>query len=207
MIPTSPVLVKVGGSLLALPDLIERLHFVLRLLSGQKALIIIGGGAAADEIRRLDECCGFAPQRAHWAAIDAMTYNSKLLSRVVGSVPMVSNRDEAQTAWKSQTAVMLDSSTFLREDQGKFSHQLPELWDVTSDSIAASVALEWPCDRILFCKSCHPVSHQLEDVCTAGQLDAYMPRLLPALRVADVQVDWLNLCADEYAIQPLQGED
>ncbi len=206
MISTPPVLVKVGGSLVTLPDLAERIHSVLRLLSGRKVLFIIGGGAAADEIRRLDARCDFAQGRAHWDAIDAMTLNSKLLSRVLGFVPVVCDKQEALTAWQRHSAVTLDCSAFLRDNQGHFSRQLPHSWDVTSDSIAMSVALDWPCDQVLFCKSCPPVSRQLADVCNAGQLDAYMPMLLPAIRKANVQVDWLNLKADEYAIQSLQGE-
>ena len=206
MIPTSPVLVKVGGSLVALPDLAERILSLLKLLNGRKLLFIIGGGAAADEIRRLDECCGLLPGRAHWDAIHAMTFNSKLLSRVLEFLPVVSNKHQAVMAWQDHSAIMLDSRTFLREAYGGFSRRLPESWDVTSDSIAVSVALDWPCDQVLFCKSCPPVSLQLADVCNAGQLDAYMPKLLPAIQEANVQLNWLNLRADADVILSLQGE-
>ncbi len=206
MIPASPVLVKIGGSLVSLPDLAVRINSLLQLFNGRKVLFIIGGGAAADEIRRLDECCDLAQGRAHWDAIDAMTFNSILLSRVLGFVPVVRSRDEAVTAWKSQSADILNSRAFLREDHGNVSRRSPESWDVTSDSIAVTVALDWPCEEVLFCKACPPVSLQLADICNAGQLDAYMPKLLPALAEANVQVNWLDLSADEYAIQSLQCE-
>ena len=206
MIPTSPVLVKVGGSLVTLPDLAERIHAVLGLLSGRKVLFIIGGGAAADEIRRLDELSDLAAGRAHWDAIDAMTVNSQLLSRVLGFVPMVCHKRAALSAWQSVSAVILDCSFLLRQGEGAFSGRLPESWDVTSDSIAASVALDWQFGQLLFCKSCPAISRHLAQVCSAGQLDAYMPKLLPALAEASIQVNWLDLCANNYSIQPLQGE-
>ena len=58
MILSSPVVAKIGGSLLALSgDLAQRIHAVLRLLRGSKVLIIVVGGGVA-----------------------AMTFNSKLLS-------------------------------------------------------------------------------------------------------------------------------
>lgn len=206
MIPPSPVMIKVGGSLLALPDLSHRMHRLMQLFGDAKTLFIIGGGTAADEIRRLDERGKIAPVNAHWDAIAAMTYNSKLLSRVFGFLPVVASKHEAQTGWKSHAAVILDCFAYLRCGEGTFCRQLPESWDVTSDSIAASVTLDWPGQQILFCKSCESVSLRLLDICDSGQLDAYMPRLLPALQNSDVQMNWLNLCADDFSIRSLQGE-
>jgi aspartokinase-like uncharacterized kinase len=203
MIPTSPVVVKVGGSLLTLPDLGERLESVLENLSGRNLLFVIGGGAAADEIRRLDQRFHISAARAHWDAIAAMTFNSRLVSRLLGFVPLVSNKHEAVVAWQSHSALILDSGVFLREGHGDFSRRLPELWDVTSDSIAVSVALDWPCEQVLFCKSCPPVSLQVSEICNAGQLDEYVPKLLPAIREARIQVSWLDLCANDYSIQLL----
>lgn len=206
MNPLSPVVVKVGGSLLARPDLAEQLQSIVQSFSGRKVLLIVGGGAAADEIRRLDELCDFAPGRAHWDAINAMTFNSRLLSRVLGFVPLVCNKQEALSAWQRHSAVILDCCVFLREVLGEFSQLLPESWDVTSDSIAVSVALDWQLDEILFCKSCPPISQRLADVCDAGQLDAYMSKLLQPLQEADVHAGWLDLCTDDYSIQQLHGE-
>ena len=202
--PLSTVVIKIGGSLLALPDLGERLNAVLQSLNGQKALVIIGGGAAADEIRRLDDFCELTPKRAHWDAIAAMTSNSQLIARVLGSLPVVPDRIEAALHWKTYAAVMLDTSVFLREKHATFSQLLPESWDVTSDSIAGSVALDWPCDQVLFCKSCNPVSLVIDEVCIAGQFDAWITSLRPALQDAQVPLRWLNLQTDGSQIQPLR---
>ena len=204
MIPTSPVVIKIGGSLLTLAGLAERLHSLLNSMSSTKVLFIIGGGAAADEVRRLDERFHFAPARAHWDAISAMTSNSKLISRILGSVPLVSDWDQAETAWQRHPAAILDASVFLRDKRAIFSQQLPESWIVTSDSIAACVALDWPCDQVIFCKSCDPVSPFIDEVCQAGQLDAYIPSLRSSLQDSQMQLNWLNLQVDKPSIRPLR---
>ena len=146
MNPKSPAVIKLGGSLLTLPDLTARLQGVVNSLSPQKALIVAGGGTAADEVRRMDQRFGLSAEQAHWAAVAAMTFNSQILSRVCGGLPVVASRIDAQTAWNQHDAVLLDVSRFLRDEQTSHLHSrsLPESWSVTSDSIAAFVALHWP---------------------------------------------------------------
>ena len=191
----SPVVVKLGGSLLMLPDLAERLHAVVKLLHPQKVLIIVGGGAAADEIRRLDDVACLTAAQAHWNAIAAMTYNAEILSRVSGCLPVVSNRLEAASSWQQHAATLLNTTTYLREEQTQYSRLLPESWSVTSDSISAFVALHWPAKQVVFCKSCDFVSPHIERLCQEGMLDEWLPNLLTPLRQSGVQLRWLNLRA------------
>ena len=191
----TPVVVKLGGSLLTLPDLAERLHAVVKLLHLHKVLIIVGGGEAADEIRRLDERCGLTATQAHWHAIAAMTFNAEIVSRVCGCLPVVSNRIDAEVAWQHHEAVLLDANAFLRTEQATHFRSLPESWSVTSDSIAAFVALHWPSQQVVFCKSCDLISPDISQICQAGLLDAWFPNLLTSLQQSDVQLRWLNLRA------------
>ncbi len=191
----TPVVVKLGGSLLVLPDLAERLHAVVKLLHLHQVLIIVGGGTAADEIRRLDERCGLSATQAHWDAIAAMTFNAKIVSRVCGCLPVVSNRFDAETAWQHHEAVLLDASAFLYAEQAQHSRSLPESWSVTSDSIAAFVAMHWPSQQVVFCKSCDLISPDIDQICQDGLLDAWFPNLLTSLQQSDVQLRWLNLRA------------
>lgn len=204
MMPTSLVVVKLGGSLLVLPDLADRLHSVVKHLRGQKVLMVVGGGAAADEIRRLNDSYGLSPARVHWDAIAAMSFNTAMVSRVLGCLPVVSNQFEAQTAWKNQEVVLVEPTLFLRKLPTTIAQHLPESWSVTSDSIAAFIALHWPSLQLLFCKSCNLLSDSIEEVCDAGLLDAWFPKLQPALHEAEVQISWLNLQADDYSPQPLR---
>lgn len=204
MTPTSAVVVKLGGSLLVLPDLADRLHSVVQLLSGQKCLIIVGGGPAADEIRRLDDNSDLTPSQAHWNAIASMSFNTAMISRILGCLPVISNQLDAESAWKDHEVVLLEPTKFLHELQTTFDRHLPESWSVTSDSIAAFIALHWPSRQLLFCKSCDLLSHRLEEVCDAGLLDAWFPELMPSLHKAEVQMSWLNLRAENYSQQTLR---
>jgi len=191
----SPVVVKLGGSLLMLPDLAERLHAVVKLLHPQKVLIVVGGGAAADEIRRLDDVACPTAAQTHWNAIAAMTYNAGILSRVGGCPPVVSSRLEAATSWQQHDAILLNTTTFLREEQTQHSRSLPESWSVTSDSISAFVALHWPAKHVVFCKSCDLTSPHIERLCQDGLLDEWLPNLFTPLQRSGVQLQWLNLRA------------
>jgi len=191
----TPVVVKLGGSLLTLPDLAERLHAVLKLLHPHKALIIVGGGAAADEIRQLDQRRGLTATQAHWDAISAMTLNAEIVSRVCGRLPVVSNRFDAETAWQHHKGVLLNAAAFLRTEHAKYSRSLPESWSVTSDSIAAFVALHWPSQEIVFCKSCNLISSDINQICQESLLDAWFPNLLTPLQQSGVKLRWLNLRA------------
>lgn len=205
MNPKSPAVIKLGGSLLTLPNLKSQLQEVVNSLSPQKALIVAGGGVAADEIRRLDERFGLTPKQAHWAAVAAMTFNSQILSRICGSMPIVAGRIDAQTAWNQYDAVLLDVSRFLRDEQFSQLHSrsLPESWSVTSDSIAAFVALHWPASQIVFCKSC---DFSLQKIGAPHQdhlLDDWFPNLLSPLQQSHVKLSWLNLRAANPQPQPL----
>ena len=199
----SPVVVKLGGSLLTLPDLAERLQAVVQLLHPQKVLIVVGGGAAADEIRRLDDVAGFTATQAHWDAIAAMTFNAGILSRVSGCLPMVANRTDADTAWQQLHAVLLDSAAFLREELTQHSRSLPETWSVTSDSIAAFVALHWPAKQVVFCKSCDFMAPHTERLCQDGLLDEWFPNLATPLQQFGVNLQWLNLRAAIPQMEPI----
>lgn len=191
----TPVVVKLGGSLLALPDLAERVQTVLKLLDPHKVLIIVGGGAAADEIRQLEECCGLTATQAHWDSIAAMTFNAEIVSRSCGRLPVVSNRIDAEMAWQHHEGALLNAAAFLRTEQATQCRSLPESWSVTSDSIAAFVSLHWPSEQLVFCKSCDLISPDIDQICQDGLLDAWFPNLLTPLQQSDVQLRWLNLRA------------
>ena len=203
----TPVVVKLGGSLLTLPDLAERLRAIVRLLHPHEALIIVGGGEAADEIRRQDERCGLSATQAHWHAIAAMTFNAEIVSRICGCLPVVSNRIDAEIAWQHHEAVLLDANAFLRTEQATHFRSLPESWSVTSDSIAAFVAIHWPAKQVVFCKACDLMSPHIERLCQDGLLDEWLLNLHTPLQVAGVQLQWLNLRASIPRLQPIGGPD
>jgi aspartokinase-like uncharacterized kinase len=125
---TSPLIVKVGGSLYnQIPDLIPVLKASKRPL-----LLIPGGGPFADLVRGGK----FDNDTAHWMAIAAMEQFGLFIASFG-----ISTTDVINTP--------LTTTVFLPCRYLRLTDPLPHTWDVTSDSIAAWVAHALRCDLLL----------------------------------------------------------
>jgi dihydroneopterin aldolase len=186
---TAPVVLKLGGSLLAIPDLMDRLEAVIFRLRPSPVLIVPGGGAAADIIRDLDQKLRLSPEKAHRDAIAAMSHNAALLCRLNKSLRLVRNYDEALQVWSRGHAAVLDADSFLFEQPDKTGvDSLPASWDITSDSIAAWTARHWQADRLILAKSCDAPETNLSALCQLGMIDRAFET-----SVGQVRTEWLNL--------------
>ena len=195
---TAPVVLKLGGSLLTIPDLMDRLEAVLSRLRPSPVLIVPGGGAAADIIRDLDQKLGLSPKKAHRDAIAAMSYNAALLCRLNKSLRLVRNYHEAQHVWSEGHSAVLDADSFLFGQPDNTGDSLPASWDITSDSIAAWTARHWQADRIILAKSCDAPETNLSALCQLGMIDRAF-----ATSVGHVRTEWLNLRSTTSRFTPL----
>jgi aspartokinase-like uncharacterized kinase len=186
---TAPVVLKLGGSLLAIPDLMDRLEAVISRLRPSPVLIVPGGGAAADIIRVLDQKLGLSQEKAHRDAIAAMSYNAALLCRLNKSLQLVKKHDEALNVWSEGHSAVLDADSFLfGQPNHNNEDSLPASWDITSDSIAARTARQWQADRIILAKSCDAPETNLSALCQLGMIDRAFET-----SVGHVRTEWLNL--------------
>ncbi len=185
---TAPVVLKLGGSLLTIPDLMDRLETVIHRLRPSPVLIVPGGGAAADIIRDLDQKLRLSPEKAHLDAIAAMSHNAALLCRLNKSLRLVRNYDEAQRVWSEGHVAVLDAFSLFFDKPNNTGDSLPASWDVTSDSIAAWTARHWQADRIILAKSCDAPETNLSALCQLGMIDRAF-----ATSVGHVRTEWLNL--------------
>jgi aspartokinase-like uncharacterized kinase len=145
---------KLGGSLLSLPDLAQRLKAFLRSRGAHRALLVIGGGAAVDLVRGWDERFQLGEERSHWLALRAMMLNEALVSELMPQMPVVRSREEAAAAWEDGMAAILCAHDFVHEEEKRMEGPpLPHCWEATSDSVAAWVALRWPADELVLLKS------------------------------------------------------
>tara|TARA_R110002111_G_scaffold262694_1_gene340220 strand:+ start:168025 stop:168687 length:663 start_codon:yes stop_codon:yes gene_type:complete len=190
--------IKIGGSLFDLPDLAVRLSRLRERLENTKPLIVCGGGAAANLVRDWDQRHQLGKTAAHWLAIQAMMLNDQLLCHLLPDSCIVTSQAEADSAWKMQRVPILCAFTYLKQTASLEFADLPASWDVTSDSIAAWVALTWPAEELILLKSVDlPENKTLSELAEAGLVDAYLPRLsdcLPPLR-------WCNLRSDHGPLQ------
>jgi aspartokinase-like uncharacterized kinase len=192
---TTTTVFKLGGSLLTLPDLGARLGGLLDREGAGRALIVVGGGDAADLVREWQQQHGFDDEAAHWLAIAAMGLNESLVHELLPNSCIVGDRSAAADAWGRGRWPILCAGEFLRDEERRADDPLPHTWDVTSDSIAAWVAIRWPAERLVLLKSTSaPQARRLRP---AGQspsiaaLDPYFERLHPRLN----EVGWVNVRA------------
>ena len=211
---------KIGGSLLDLPDLPSRLRRVLVQRPNSRPLLIAGGGAAADVVRKWDAVHHLDADAAHWLAIRAMGLNERLLEILLPKSIVVSNREQAAAAWADDKTPILCAVDFLQSEQ-RFTEQsrarqeaqndmenplrhgrgssseLPHTWDATSDSIAASIAQCWPADELVLIKSCDPpAADQIADEKQTA-VDAHFHVAAAGLD----RIGWVNLRGDSPTIR------
>jgi aspartokinase-like uncharacterized kinase len=181
----SPLVIKLGGSLLSQPGWPQGITELLRALSAQSpespALLVVGGGSVVEGLRQIDAAGPQPAELMHALAIEMMGITARLVATATG-LPLV-------TAWPTaggRGACLLDVPQWLAENQRLL--RLPVGWEVTSDSIAACVAAAYG-GKLLLVKSVPPpnlsASHnQLEALAAAGWVDSYFPTAaagLPAI--------------------------
>ena len=194
-----PVVLKLGGSLLTCADLISRLRGALEALQASPVLIVVGGGAGADLIGRLDEKFSLSHEAAHWAAISAMSDNAAMLARLAPFLKLVTNREQAAAVWSERRTAVLDAWAFLKTEEGRSGVQrLPQTWDVTSDSIALWTAVRWPAARMILAKSCAPVAISIDELVAGGRIDPWFTHVS-----GSCPVEWLNLRSESIEFVPL----
>jgi 5-(aminomethyl)-3-furanmethanol phosphate kinase len=176
--------VKVGGGVG--DDALRPLCTTLGELGERHPLLVVPGGAGfADAVREADRRLGLRAAAAHRMAILGMEQFGWLLSELI---PGAERCADLARVGPGRTTVLLPASLPL--------DQLPESWDVTSDSIAAWVAGRIGAGRLVLVKGVDglyadwpPRGEPLARLTVAelaalrtGGVDAYLPTLLEGAR-------------------------
>ena len=170
--------VKVGGSLLDLPDLSERLQVWLGQQSPACKILLAGGGTIVDEIRRWHEAKPLDERVAHGMSIEAMNITARLLIQALPSAELVEYYAELELMHDAQPLLVFAPLEWLRQEEpAQSGTPLPESWDVTSDSIAARLAICLNADELVLLKSTDPPSDDLQALAEVGYIDKFLPRL------------------------------
>jgi 5-(aminomethyl)-3-furanmethanol phosphate kinase len=140
--PPVIAVVKVGGSLYDLPDLGIRLQrwLAAEWSSSDGVLLVPGGGPTAEVVRHLDQRHGLGEEKSHWLALRALTLNAHFLASLLPSAWVIDDVPACPRVWKENRMPILDVHEFARQDESRSGH-LPHLWTVTSDTLAARVAI------------------------------------------------------------------
>lgn len=163
--------VKVGGSLFDIPRLGERLREWLAGLDADQILLVPGGGPTADAVRALDRSQELGDEKAHWLALEALRLNAHFLANLLPGAAVVA--DLAQGCGRLW---VVDCVAFAAADEGR-PGCLPHSWDVTSDSIAARVAVVGGATELVVLKSVDiPDGTRWEEAGRVGWVDPYFGR-------------------------------
>jgi 5-(aminomethyl)-3-furanmethanol phosphate kinase len=188
--------IKVGGSLLDWPDLPEHLSVFLRQQRTRSTsgclVLIAGGGAPADLVRRLDRDHHLGDQTAHRLAIHAMDLTARILAAILSDAVAVDRIVEVFSAWSAGRFPVLIPSPILQDLERPGMAQLPRSWDTTSDSIAAWIARHLGATSLVLLKS--------------ASLPKGADRLLAA-RVGRVDPNFLRFARDLPRVEYLNLRD
>ena len=143
------IVVKLGGSLIAHPQHLEAVLAIVREAACRVRLVVVpGGGPFADVVRDVDRTLGLSDDAAHWMAVLGMDQFAHLIHSRLEGVALVSDRDGIRRGIDQGLVPVLAPSRWLQE-----TDPLPHRWEVTSDSIAAWVAVMTGAPRLVLVKA------------------------------------------------------
>lgn len=181
---------KVGGSLFDLPDLAERLRVWLAEQTPAHHVFVAGGGALVEQVRRWNADCPLREDVAHWMCIDLMTVNAQLLHERVPEIPLVEDECLLNQRLSERGCTIFAPAQWLRQSEPTSPGQtLPASWDVTSDAIAARLAIVLIADELVLLKSALPTGlAHVRQLVEDGYVDPMLASLasdLPPTQLVD----------------------
>ncbi len=193
---TTTAVVKLGGSLLDLPDLAQRLD-QLRPEWGARPLVVVGGGGAADLVRAWDQLHELGEERSHWLALDALALTARLLA-TLWPVACVTLREDYERAWSHGQVPIVSAREWFEVAYRQGTPTPPHTWETTTDTIAAWIAAQTQPQSLWLLKSVPcPAS-----LAIATQLDLVDP-LFAEWTPAGIPIHWVNLRNEAW---PQSGE-
>lgn len=194
--------VKLGGSLLTRPGLVDELRSRLLGRPDATQLVIVGGGPIVDAVRAIDKVNPDEPRRVHWRCIGLLQCTFEMVAGwfpewVAIDVPIPDGgRAETEPNSSARFASVLGErltvgATHLVSVRSFYGPgdrtPLPESWDTTSDSLAAWLAVLADAERLSLWKSCDvSPSASLAELAAAGVVDPVFTRV--ASSIPSVQV-------------------
>jgi len=140
-------ILKIGGSL-GRGDGLNVLCGVISELGKRRSVLVIpGGGSFADQVREADRRHHLDQTAAHNMALLAMDQYGYLLHHLIKDSCLSPDLGSAcNAALSGSVSILLPSAVLMQENP------LPHTWQVTSDSIAAWIAVRTGCPRLILLK-------------------------------------------------------
>ena len=166
--------VKLGGSLAGGAELAGWLDALAA--GGGRVVLVPGGGPFADTVRAMQRSWSFDDATAHHLALLAMEQYGLMLA---GMQPVL--RPAASRAAIRQRLTEGAVPVWLPARMALTRTEIPQSWDVTSDSLAAWLAADLGADGLVLVKSVAiAAGSTVEDLAARGVVDPVLPRFLGA---------------------------
>ncbi|MCW4030337.1 MAG: delta 1-pyrroline-5-carboxylate synthetase [Candidatus Bathyarchaeota archaeon] len=142
------VVIKIGGSLMHNPPALRKLCETLSDSAKKHQMLVVpGGGEFADAVRSADRRFSLSNAAAHRMAILGMDQYGLLLADLTPNSAAINTLDEIKTVLdEGKLPIFLPSQLMLTDDP------LENSWAVTSDAIAAYLAVCFGAQRLLLLK-------------------------------------------------------
>jgi 5-(aminomethyl)-3-furanmethanol phosphate kinase len=135
----------------------------------------------------MDQTHGLGDQKAHRLAIRSLDLTAELLAALLPGSAVVHRPEDLWACRNLGQVPILTPGQFLEELDDREPDRLPASWDVTSDSIAARIAVLLGARRLILLKSVR-LSADIDrgEAARLGLVDAMFPRIASALEVVEL---------------------
>src|SRR5215470_16853240 len=144
-----PIVIKLGGSLAFSPDLKEWITAIAHCAG--RVVIVPGGGPFADQVRAAQARMGFDDRTAHRMALLAMEQYGCAIKSLHKALSLADSPDAIRRGLASG-----EVPVWLPLRMARDVTDIPQSWDVTSDSLAAWLAGKIGAARLLLVKQVEP---------------------------------------------------
>jgi dihydroneopterin aldolase len=140
-----PIVIKLGGSLAQGRQFVRWLEALRNWKGG--AIVVPGGGPFADCVRDAQEHMGFDDAAAHRMALLAMEQYAIACASAVPDVLLIGDEAQLRRLGEGRIAIWLPSR------MARGADDLPETWQVTSDTLALWLTLRLDAPALVVVKS------------------------------------------------------
>jgi aspartokinase-like uncharacterized kinase len=164
-VPDVPLrFIKLGGSLLDLPNLADIFRHWIATQCSADNVMIVGGGAMADVIRQMDRVHRLGEERSHWLCIHILDVTARMVAELLPEAVLTARLDDDEARQAGRLRILQPFNILNAGDGLTHKRPMPHNWDVTSDSVAAWFAYAFGASELVLLKSRSVVSgHEKRD--------------------------------------------
>ena len=179
-----PVVIKIGGSMIRLPQQLRKLCQEIGTFPRKVPLLIIPGGSDfADLVRKIDDEWKLSNSGAHWMAIYGMHQYGLLLSELIPNCHIIDSEILSINDIGFAPSIILPIRFLQKNDV------LAHDWRITSDSIALLIAHHLNAEKLVLVKD-------VDGIFTKDPSKDTTTTFIPVIQSSELRA-YTNTCLDQ----------